>query len=112
MNENFDVKSVISDMLKAVKGVLTKQWPEVKDYAEEEMDKIARRVELILKKYAAGEINEAEAKLLLQMQKNAAAGTLAILEGISRLMAEQGVNAALGVLRNAIEGILPFDLFD
>ena len=110
MNLDFDVKSVTSDMVDAVKGVLTKQWPEVKDYAGEEMSKITGRVELILKKYTAGDINEDEAKLLLQMQKNAAAGTLAILEGISRLTAEQSVNAALGVLRKAIEGILPFDL--
>jgi len=110
MNLNFDVKSVTSDMVNAVKGVLKKQWPEVKDYADEEMDKITRRAELILKKYAAGEINEDEAKLLLQMQKNAAAGTLAVLEGISRLTAEKGVNAALGVLNKAIKGILPFDL--
>jgi hypothetical protein len=46
------------------------------------------------------------------MQTNAAAATLAILEGISRLMAEQAINAALKVLKNAIKKVLPFDLFD
>ena len=107
-----NLKPVVSDMVNAAKGVLTKQWPGVKDYAEEEMEKIAKRVELIVKKSIAGDINEEEAKILLQMQTNAAAGTLAILEGISRLMAEQAINAALEGLKNAIKGVLPFDLFD
>jgi hypothetical protein len=110
MSPDFDVKSVALDMVGAVKGVLSNKWPEVKDYAEEEMEKIAKRTELIIKKFTAGEINQDEAKILLQMQKNAAAGTLAILEGVSRLMAEQGVNAALGVLKKAIGTLLPFDL--
>lgn len=107
-----NLKPVVSDMVSAAKGVLTKQWPEVKDYAEEEMEKIAKRGELIVKKSIAGDISKEEAKILLQMQTNAAAATLAILEGISRLMAEQAINAALKVLKNAIKKVLPFDLFD
>lgn len=42
MNFEFDVTSVASDQVNSVKGVLFNQWSEVKDYAEEEMDKIVK----------------------------------------------------------------------
>jgi uncharacterized membrane protein (Fun14 family) len=101
----------LKKMLTAMKGVIEKHWPEVKDYAEQEARKIAERTDLIVEKFQAGALTEDVAKRLMQMQLNATKGTLEILKGMSKLLAEKAVNAAIEVLRKAIEGVLPFDIF-
>ncbi len=97
-----DISKLVEDMLNAAKGVLTKQWPEIKDYAEMEMKKIAESIAAIERMKLAGKISEEKARLQLDIQKNATRSVLLAVEGIGIVSAEQAINAALNVVRDTV----------
>lgn len=105
-----DWKVVGPQMLMAAKGVLAKKWPKVKDYAEVEFKKLADTLEMIEKLFLAGTITEDEARLHLQIQKNAARTVLLTFQGLGMLAAEEAINAALGVLKAPVNAALGFKL--
>jgi soluble cytochrome b562 len=97
-----DISKLAEDMLNAAKGPLTKQWPEIKDYAEMEMKKIAESIAAIEKMKLAGKITEEKASLQIDIQKNATRTVLLAVEGIGLVSAEQAINAALNVVRDTV----------
>ena len=65
-----DIEAVGRAMAAAAIKVLKDKAPEIKSYAKTEGQKLAHTIALIGERYAAGEIDEAHAKLLLRLQKN------------------------------------------
>jgi len=105
-----DVQQVLTGMVGAAQGVFDAKWPSIKDYAEPEFEKLARtlaQIELLLLR---GQISEGEASILFEMQKNTARAVMLTLEGMSLLLVEGAINAALAVVRDSVNSALGFVL--
>ena len=90
---SLDLENLGSEMLNAAKGVLTKQGPGLIQYAEPELKKILENIAKIEAMQLTGSITEQKAKLLLQMQVNSSKSVLLAVEGMSKLLVEQMINA-------------------
>lgn len=97
-----DLNQMTNDMIGAARGVLQNRWPDVRSYAESELKKLAHTIDDIGRMLLNREIDEDRARLLIQMQKNAARSVLLTVEGLGLLAAEAAINAALDVVRNAV----------
>ena len=105
-----NVKSLATAMLGAAKGKLQKNWPEVKEYAQTEARKTADTLASIERLVVAGQINSKQAKALLRMQRNSAQAVLLTIEGLGLLTVESAINAALGAVRETVNGAVGFAL--
>lgn len=90
------------DMLGAFMTVLKGKAPEIKQYAETESKKLAQTFLMIEKLHLSGTITDEEAKLHLDIQKNATRSVLLSLQGLGLLAVEQAINAALNVVKVAV----------
>lgn len=98
------------DILAAFKGVFKKQWPDIKEYGEAEAKKMAQSLLMIEALTASGKINEEQAALQLDIQKNASRAVLLTIEGLGILAAEAAINAALDAVRESVNTALGFTL--
>lgn len=105
-----NVSEIASDMLKAALPELTTGGNSAKNYAELEFKKIAMQVKFIGEMLAQGKLTEEEAKALLQMQVNSTKILMLTLEGLSLIVVEKAINAALGVVRDTVNTVLKFPL--
>jgi hypothetical protein len=97
-------------MLGAAKGKLTAHWPDIREYAKAEAKKTAETLVMIERLKLTGDINVAQAKALLRMQRASAQSVLMCVEGLGLLMAEAAINAALGAVKDTVNGALDFAL--
>lgn len=105
-----DFNQLLGDMSNAAASVLKAKWPEVKSYAEAEFRKIGHTIELIAREFAAGEITEEQATLLLDMQKGASRSVMITVEGMAVVAAEQAINAAFDAVRQSVNTAIGFAL--
>jgi hypothetical protein len=105
-----NVSEIANNMLKAALPELTAGGNSAKNYAEIEFKKIAMQVKFIGEMYAEGKLAEGEAKALFQMQVNSTKILMLTLEGLSLIIVEKAINAALGVVRDTINTVLKFPL--
>lgn len=101
-----DVPKLTSDMIDAAKNVVADKWPQVGEYAESEFRKITESIATIENLKLLGEITEEQAQLHLEIQANASRMVLAALEGMSLIIAEQAINAALNVVKDVVNTTL------
>ena len=99
-----------TNMLNAAKGVLAEKWPEIKDYAETETKKLAESLVMIEKLKLAREISNEQAKLHLDIQKNATRTVLLAIEGLGILAVEQALNAAFAAVKDTVNTAVTFAL--
>ncbi len=107
---SLNASELATNMLNAAKDVLSQKWPEIKDYAEAETKKLAEALVMIEKLKLAGSITKEEAKLHLDIQKNATRAVLLTIEGLGILAVEQALNAAFAVVKEAVNTALGFTL--
>jgi hypothetical protein len=105
-----DLQSLTASMLTAAKGPLEADWKTVQPYAQTQFTNIAQQIVDIEAQLAEGTITQAQASLLLDMQKNASRAVLLTVEGIGLLAAQDAINAALGAISAAVNGALKFPL--
>lgn len=98
------------DMLGAFKGVLNKKWPDIQEYAQAEANKLAQALVMIETLKLSGKINESQARLHLEIQKNSTRTVFLTLEGLGILVVEEAVNSALAVVKEAVNSALGFAL--
>ena len=98
------------DILAALKGALTEKWPEIKEYGTAESKKLAQALVMIEALKAAGKINEEQAALHLEIQKNASRAVLLTIEGLGILAVEAALSAALTVVKDAVNTATGFAL--
>jgi hypothetical protein len=108
--ESIDVQEVFTSMVGAAKGVFDKKWPSIKDFAEAEFEKLARTFAQIETLKLSNQISAGEASVLFEMQKNTARAVMLALEGMSLLLVEAAINAALAAVRDTINKALKFAL--
>jgi len=113
---NIDLNQVVPAMVTAAGDVLGEKWPIVKDYAAVELEKIKKTFVLIetLKQKPNTEpdqkISDDDARILLEMQKNTARAVMLSLEGMSLLIVEAAIKAALDVVSTSINTAVGFAL--
>lgn len=93
-----------SSMLGAAKGTLDRDWPRVRAFAEPELTKLANTLVEIGKLLLEGKITELEARSLLEIHKNTLRTVLLAIQGMGLLAVENAINAALGAVRDAVNG--------
>ena len=105
-----NIQDLLGPMLDAAKIVVGKQWPSMQNYAETEMKKIGEKILVIEKMKLDGTTTDERAKLLLNIQVNASKTVLLAVKGITKIMAEQAINAALGAIRDVVNKAIGFSL--
>lgn len=105
-----DVSALVNKMLIAAKDVLLEKWPEAKDFAESEFRKIGESILFIEQQQIKGKMTDEEARLHLEIQKNASRIVLLTLEGLGILAVETAINEALKVIKDTVNTALGFTL--
>jgi hypothetical protein len=97
-------------IFEAAKTSLGDKFELVKNFLEDESDKLAITLRMIVRASAAGEISRAEAKILLNQQKLAASAVLTAAEGMTAVAAQAAINSALKVIKEFVNGKIGFNL--
>lgn len=105
-----DVLGMVKDMLEAASKVLKDEWPKAKTYAEMEFKKLGETIVTIQKAKLAGELDEEDARILIDMQKNAMRSVIVTLSGLGIIAVEKAINAALGAIRDTVNAALSWPL--
>jgi hypothetical protein len=105
-----DVDALAKQMFDAAFGVLKGKAPTIRSYAQGECAKIANTFATIESELLSGQISQAEATILLDMQKSATRSVLLSSEGLGLLTVESATNAALAVVRPIVNAALGFAL--
>ena len=105
-----DLTELATNMASAAKEVLTESWDEVQPLAEANIFLLAEGITNIEEKILLGDISEEKAKKLLRMKKNTLEIALLTIEGLSLIAVEQTINAALNVVKDAVNTALNFTL--
>ena len=107
---SLNIEQLTQVMLQAAKRQVADNWPQIKDYAEQEAKKLAENFVLIEKLRLTQQISDEQAELQHQMQKNASKAVLLAVQGMTTLMAEQALNAALDAVKSTVNTALNFTL--
>jgi hypothetical protein len=105
-----NVSQIAKAMAAVFIGKLKDKAPDIKRYAESEAKKFGQTFSMIEKLFIAGKIDEEEARLHLEIQKNATRTVLLTIEGLGMLAVEEAINAALGEIKRAVNTALGFSL--
>jgi hypothetical protein len=105
-----DVQSLVTQMLKVAVPLLKADAQNAESFAKVEFTKIAQTIASIGEQFADNHINQEQAGLLLNMQKLASQNVLLTLQGLGLLAVEAAINAALGVVKTAVNTALGFAL--
>jgi hypothetical protein len=105
-----NVLKLASQMLSAALPLLANDAQEAGSFAKTEFLKIAQTIAGINEQVAAGEINQQQAELLLDMQTLASRNVLLTLKGLDLLAVEDAINAALGAVKEVVNTALGFTL--
>jgi hypothetical protein len=105
-----DLTQLSQSMLAAAEVPLKDEWQKAQPFAKTQFTNIAQQIVDIEAQLAQGTITEAQAGLLLDMQKNASRSALLAVEGIGLIAAQDAINAALGVVADAVNKALGFAL--
>lgn len=104
------VENLASQMLAAALPILKKHAQDAESFAKVEFTKVAQTIVAIGEQLAAGQIDQQEAGLLLDMQRNASRNVLLTLRGLALLAVEAAINAALAVVKATVNTALGFAL--
>ncbi len=105
-----DVGTLATQMLGAALPILKKDTQDAESFAKTEFTKIAQTIVSIGEQVATGQINQQQAGLLLEMQTSASRSVLLTLQGLALLAVEEAINAALAVVKTAVNTALGFAL--
>lgn len=107
---SLDVDAIAKDMISAARGVVDQKWPATQAYFESESKMYAQRLASVAKMYADGIISEKRAKEHVALQNDAWETTLLAVNGLSQILVEQALNAAINVVRDAVNKAIGFVL--
>ena len=105
-----DKKALRKNMRTATREALGERWSDVREYFEAENRKLIETLKMITLLHAAGKIDDLTAKSLLEGQVMVRETLLLTVEGMSIIMVENTLNAALDSIREAVNTVLKFPL--
>jgi hypothetical protein len=100
------IQDLLGPMLDASKTVIGKKWPDMQNYVETEMKKIGQNILDIEKMKLEGTTTEDKGKALLDIQLNASKTVLLTAQGMTMIMAEEAINAALSAIKDVVNKAL------
>lgn len=103
-------KELRANMRTASREQLQALWPDVREYIEAENRKLVETLKMIELLRDNNRIDETTAKSLLDGQKLVGKTLLLSVEGLTLIMIESTLNAALDSVRDAVNTVLDFDL--
>jgi hypothetical protein len=98
-----DVEALVKQMGNAALPHLKGGAAKAKEFGKVEAEKIARTAQMLAQGVVAGRIDKDEAKLILDVQKNASRSVLLTIKGLGIVSVEKAVNASMDVLRQAVK---------
>ncbi len=106
------INELLTDMTNAAKTSLAGKWPAISDVATSSFKSLAQNLVDIEKMSLppSPSISKAQAKLLINMQKNTIKMVLLSEEGLGLLAAEAAINAALNTVKTAVNSAIGFVL--
>lgn len=104
-----DLNNLSARVIEAGVDAFRDQWPVVQGFAEQEFRVLTARLVEIEKQVADG-LQPELARLLFTMQKNTAVQVLTGVTELTLLAVEAAINAALAVIREAVNTALGFVL--
>lgn len=99
---SFDTEGTFEDMIAAVSGVLSGEWPELKDCVEKAFKDEKEALEVIALMRLAGDIDDEDLKSNLEDEKLVLEAALLACQVRAKVIAENAANAAIDVLNKAI----------
>lgn len=103
-------EQLMEDMLQAALPILRKGGADALTFATGELRKMAELAVSVEAQLIAGEIDQAQAALLFDMQKQASKAVLLTVQGLGLVNAELALNAALGVIKGVVNTAVRFPL--
>lgn len=110
MPNKLSLETLGVNVFSAMKAALKGKPKEVTKFLEAESEKTAVTIRMIVVGIANGDIDEAEAKALFEMQKHASKAVLTAAEGMGIVAAEKAINAGLAVIKDFVNGKIGFEL--
>lgn len=107
---SLDIEDLGKKLLSALQGSLREVWAKAQAFAKPEAQKIAQTIVSIEASYLAGEITEEQARLLLEMQKNASRAVILAVQVIGLVAAEKAINDALSAVKDLVNKAVGFVL--
>lgn len=103
---SLDANALAGSMLTAARESLGNDWNAAKTYAKPQLERLADILVEIAEMTAAGDITPDEARSLLRIHKNTTETVLLAVKGMGIVAVENAVNAALGVVRDTVNGVV------
>jgi hypothetical protein len=104
----------LDDILKKMVGAATTslgaKWPTISALATTSLKTLAQNFVNVEQMLNAGTINQAQAKLMIDMQKNSLQTVLLSEEGLGLLAAQDAINAVIGVVKTVVNTAIGFAL--
>jgi hypothetical protein len=109
---NLKATELLTSMAGAAKTSLAEKWPAIRHLATSSFKALAQNLVDIEKMSLppSPAISKAQAKLLIQMQKNTIKMVLLSVEGLGLLAAEAAINAAMDAIRTVVNTAIGFAL--
>ncbi|HEX8269141.1 MAG TPA: hypothetical protein VF581_04555 [Flavobacterium sp.] len=101
-----DIETILEDMLAAIKHEAGAGWQQIKDTALQFAERKKERYKLIGELTISGHIPKEKFKSILDDEKLLLESELLALAVISKAAAQRAANAALDILRKAVEGLI------
>ena len=105
-----NISDIGQKMGAAFLGALQGYATDVESYAKSEGQKFATSLATIAELSALGKISKDESSLQLDLQRQASRAVFLAIEGIGILAAESAINAALAVVKDAVNTEIGFPL--
>jgi len=104
---SFDMEQTAKDMLAAMQGTLSAEWPEIRDCTERAVREEQDVLKEIAKARIEGAIDEDEMQSQLDDEKETLKAVLLVCKVKAKRAAQDAANAAIEVLKNAIRASVP-----
>ena len=104
------IDAIGKKMIAAAQSVVKEKWPSTKSYFESESKAYAARLATIVQLREEGLISETRAKQHVEFQTNAYETVLLAVGGLTQLLVEQALNAAIAVIRDVVNKAIGFVL--
>ncbi len=100
---NVDFNTIATDMLAAMKSVLSNNWPKVEFTVKQFLKGKETRLKMLSEYYLKREITEQEFKSYLEDEKKILEAEIDALKVVSKALTQQAVNLAIDVILKAVK---------
>jgi len=100
---SFDINQVLNDMAAAITGTVQQGAGNIKDYADQILEKEKDSLKELAEARLRQEISEAEFDVEIEREKQVVEAELLTLQIMTKALAQQAVNAAINVFVKAVK---------